>query len=196
MRTNLRSIATFATAGLGLALMLATPFAVPTADAAGIRNCVDVSGPQSGRVGCYENVWADGTEYRMTFSQQHYAGSKPGPLAPFYVLAPQSATAQGPMAGFPHDHVVRAVPQLGHGAYSTQLQGVFVLCTGQGLTTGACEAEWISPGGDPLPFASAVNGRHLTSAAAIEAAARAGDVALVDLGPTAVIVGSITGPAH
>jgi hypothetical protein len=44
-----------------------------------------------------------------------------------------------------------------------------------------------------LPFATTVNGGPLTSSAAIEAAADAGLVALVDLGPTAVIVGSISG---
>jgi hypothetical protein len=195
MRNQLRPIVSFVTAGLGLALMLATPLAVPAAQAAGLRNCVDITGAQFGRVGCYEDVWADGVEYRMTFSNQHFAGSKPGPLDPFYVLAPQSDTAQGPMAGFPHDHVVRSVPNKGHGAYSVQLQGFFVLCTGQGLVSGACDALWTSPGGDPLPFAVSVNGHGLRSARAIEAAAAAGDLALVNLGPSAVIVGSVTGAA-
>lgn len=194
MRTLLRPIASFVTAGLGLALMLATPLAVPAVEAAGLRNCVDISGPQVGRVGCYEDVWADGAEYRMTFSNQAFAGSTPRDLAPFYVIAPQASTAQGPMATFPHDHVIRTVPAAGR--YSVQLQGFFVLCTGQGLTSGACEALWTSPGGDPLPFAVRVDGHGLRSAGAIEAAAAAGDVALVNLGPSAVIVGSVTGTAR
>jgi hypothetical protein len=194
MRNLLRPIARFVTAGLGLALVLATPLAVPSAQAAGLRNCVDISGPQLGRVGCYENVWADGAEYRMTFSNQACAGATPHDLAPFYVVAPPASTAQGPMAGFPHDHVIRTVP--GGGRYSVQLQGFFVLCTGQGLVSGACDALWTSPGGDPLPFAVSVNGHGLRSARAIEAAAAAGDLALVNLGPSAVIVGSVTGAAR
>ena len=32
---------------------------------AGLRNCVDITGSHVGRVGCYENVWADGEEVRM-----------------------------------------------------------------------------------------------------------------------------------
>ena len=194
MRNLLRPFVSLVTASLGMALVLATPLAVPAAQAAGLRNCVDISGSQLGRVGCYEDVWADGAEYRMTFSNQAFAGTTPRDLAPFYVVAPQSSIAQGPMATFPHDHVVRAVPAAGR--YSVQLQGFFVLCTGQGLMSGACEALWTSPGGDPLPFAARVDGHGLRSARAIEAAAAAGDVALVNLGPTAVIVGSVTGTAR
>ena len=112
------------------------------------------------------------------------------------MVAAQGAIAQGPMAGFPHDHVVRSAPRGNGGAYSTQLQGTFVLCSGQGLTSGACEAAWIAPAGDPLPFAARVDGRALTSIAAIEAAAAECDLALVNLGPTAVIVGTVTGAAR
>jgi len=41
-------IATLALAALGIGFT-----AAPPADAAGLRNCVEVSGPQSGRAGCY-----------------------------------------------------------------------------------------------------------------------------------------------
>ena len=169
--------------------------ATQSAEAGGIRNCVDVTGKQINRVGCYEKVWADGVEYRMTFSNVSFSGVTPHELDPFYVLAPQTDTPQGPPpAPFAHDHVVRDLPAGNHGTYSTRLQGYFVLCTGQGLAGGACVATWMSPGGpDVLPFATTVNGGPLTSTAAIEAAADAGLVALVDLGPTAVIVGSISG---
>jgi hypothetical protein len=194
--TRIRSAAVHLTTGLALAVMAGSLVAAPSADAAGLRNCVDVTGRQVGRVGCYENVWADDIEVRMTFSNQHFTGAKPGELDPFYVVAPQSATPQGPMAGFPHDHVVRSVPRQNHGTNSVQLQGFFVLCTGQGLTSGSCDAAWIAPGGDPLPFAISVDGRPLTSTEAIEAAAADGNLALVDLGPGAVIVGTVTGAAR
>jgi hypothetical protein len=43
-----------------------------------------------------------------------------------------------------------------------------------------------------MPFAKSVDGHDLTSTDAIESAAAAGDLVLVNLGPTAVIVGSIS----
>jgi hypothetical protein len=183
-------VAAIAVAGIALTVESAS-----TADAAGIRNCVDVAGPQSGRVGCYEKVWAGGVERRMVFSNQGFDGATPRALDPFYVLAPQTAVPQGaPPNTFPHDHVVRAVPAGNHGTYSMKLQSFFVLCSGGGILSGACVPSWTSVGGpDPLPFAATVDGRSLTSASAIESAADAGLVALINLGPGAVIVGSITG---
>jgi len=183
-------VATLALAGIALGVAGA-----PSADAAGLRNCVEVTGPQSGRVGCYELVWVDGVQHRMTFSNQHFQGATAHDLDAFYVLAPQSASPQGyPPNTFAHDHVVRDVPSQNHGAYSVTYQGFFVLCNAQGITSGACVPAWTSVGGpDPLPFASTVNGQHLTSAGAIEAAAAAGQLALINLGPDAVIVGAISG---
>jgi hypothetical protein len=167
----------------------------PPAEAAGIRNCVDIAGPQSGRVGCYELVWADGVQYRMTFSNTSFQGATPSELDPFYVLAPQTDAPQGyPPNTFSHDHVVRAIPAGNQGSYSVRLQGFFVVCSGQGIVSGACVPTWTSLGGpDPLPFATTVNGQPLTSAGEIEAAAGAGLVVPVNLGPGAVIVGTISG---
>jgi hypothetical protein len=183
-------VATMAFAGLALGVASAPPV-----DAAGLRNCVDITGPQSGRSGCYELVWADGSQYRMTFSNTSVQGATPKQLDAFYVLAPQTDTPQGaPPNTFPHDHVVRDVPAQNNGSYSVQLQGYFVLCSGQGIGSGACVPSWTSVGGpDPLPFAKTVNGQPLTSTAAIESAASAGLVAPVNLGPGAVIVGTISG---
>jgi hypothetical protein len=176
----------------------ATAVGVATAlpvDAAGLRNCVDVPASKAGRVGCYELVWADGVQHRMVFSNQGFDGATPKQLDPFYVLAPQTDVPQGaPPNTFPHDHVVRNVPAGNHGDYSVKLQGFFVLCSGLGITSGACVPSFTSVGGpDPLPFATTVNGHALTSSDAIEAAAGSGLVALVNLGPDAVIVGSISG---
>jgi hypothetical protein len=190
-RTSTRvRIAAIAIAALAL-LMPAAPAAL----AGGLRNCVDVPAPQSGRVGCWEEVWADGVQHRMTFSNTSFKGATPKPLDAFYVIAPQTDKPQGaPPNTFPHDHVVRDIPAQNHGTYSVQLQGFFVLCSGQGIVSRACVPSWTFIGGpDPLPFATTVNGQPLTSAGAIESAAAAGLVALVNLGPGAVIVGSITG---
>jgi hypothetical protein len=175
-------------------LALILPAAAP-AQAAGLRNCVDVTGPAAGRAGCYEDVWANGVQHRMTFSNTSFKGATPGALDPFYVVGPQTDAPQGaPPNTFPHDHVVRDVPAQNHGDYSVRLQGFFVLCTGQGIVAGACVPSWTSIGGpDPLPFATTVNGTPLTSAGSIESAATSGLVALINLGPGAVIVGSISG---
>jgi len=189
IQTTIRlSIATMALAAAGLGFA-----AAPAADAAGLRNCVDLTGAALGQVGCYEDVWADGVQVRMTFSNQGFKGATPKELDRFYVMAPQTETPQGYAPSFLHDHVVSDVPAGNGGSYSTKLAGFFVLCSGQGIATGACVPLWTSPGGPPLPFAQTVVGGPLTSEEAIEAAAAAGNVALVDLGPGAVIVGTISG---
>ena len=181
-------------ATISLAAVVLALGAAPAAGAAGLRNCVDITGPQSGRVGCYEDVWADGAEYRMTFSNTRFTGATPKDLDPFYVLAPQTEKPQGwPPNTFFHDHVVRGVPSQIDGGYSVQLQGFFVVCSGQGIVSGACVPVWTAAGGDPLPFAKTVDGQPLTSTDAIESAAGAGNVALINLGPGAVIVGTISG---
>jgi len=193
--TRIQTTARMVVATISLGAMALAVVAAPAVGAAGLRNCVDVAGPQSGRVGCYEDVWADGTQYRMTFSNTRFTGATPKELDPFYVLAPQTDKPQGaPPNTFPHDHVVRGVPPQNHGQYSVQLQGFFVLCSGQGIVSGACVPSWTSIGGpDPLPFAQTVNGQPLTSTEAIEAGADAGNLALINLGPGAVIVGAVTG---
>jgi hypothetical protein len=181
-------IATTALGGLALIGIAAAPVG-----AAGLRNCVDIAGPQSGRVACYEKVWADGSEVRMTFSNQSFDGAKPGALDPFYVVAAQTGTPQGaPPNTFAHDHVVRSVPSQNHGQYSVQVQGFFVVCSGQGLVSGACVPVWTSLGGDPMPLAGHVDSQPLTSTEAVESAASAGNVVLINLGPGAVMVGTVT----
>ena len=45
----------------------------------------------------------------MTFSNTRFSGQTPRDLSPFYVLAPQGATAQGTLP-FGHDHVIRTDP--------------------------------------------------------------------------------------
>jgi hypothetical protein len=195
LQTRTRSIAISFVAMMALATVAFGLATAPAVTGAGLRNCVDVSGPQSGRVGCFEDVWGHDAQYRMTFSNQGFKGATPKALDAFYVIAPQTDRPQGaPPNTFPHDHVVRDVPHQNHGTYSVQLQGFFVLCSGPGIVSGACVPQWTSVGGDPLPFAKSVNGQPLTSADAIESAAASGNLALINLGPGAVIIGAINSP--
>lgn len=173
------------------ALALLVP-AASTVTAAGLRNCVDVTGPALGRAGCWEDVWADGVQHRMTFSNQAFAGATPADrIAPFYVLAPQAGAVQGALP-FPHDHVVGGVPAQNHGDYRVVYHGYFVMCSEHGLITGGCTPTMTSIDGfGVVPFARLADGRALTSSDRIEAAADAGLVILFDTG--GVIVGTISG---
>jgi len=188
------SIRTLITGSIAAGALAAVAFggAAQAADGGGLRNCVDVTGKQIGQTGCYELVWAGDAEYRMTFSNVKFSGNTPNALDPFYVLAPQTDRPQGaPPNTFPHDHVTRDLPAHNGGTYSTKLPGYFVLCSADGIQTAACTFDWTAPDGvNALPFAKSVHGQPLTSSAAIESAAAAGDLVLIDLGPTGVIVGS------
>jgi hypothetical protein len=189
MRTGVR-IAALAVAAVALLLP-----AAPAALGAGLRNCVDVPLAMSGRVGCWEDVWANGVQVRMTFSNTTFKGAAPRGLDGFYLVGAQTDAPQGaPPNTFAHDHVVRDVPAQNHGSYTVQLQGFFVLCSGQGIVSGACVPAWTFLGGpDPLPLATTVGGQPLTSTEAIDSASADGLVALINLGPGAVIVGTISG---
>jgi hypothetical protein len=178
-------IATIAFAALALGLPAAAPV-----HAAGLRNCVDVTGPAAAHVACYELVWANGVEFRMTFANQDFKGATPSDkLDNFYVVGPQTDAPQGTLP-FLHDHVVRDVPRQNHGDYSVKLRGIFALCSAQGITSGACVPYMASYAGlGTLPLAQTVNGQMLTSVGTIEAAANSGLIMLLDTG--AVLVGTI-----
>ena len=186
LRTARFLIAAIAVAALALVLPAAAP-----AQAAGLRNCVDVTGRAAGLAACYEDVWANGVQRRMTFSNQRFSGATAsGNLDPFYVLAPQTGTPQGTLP-FLHDHVVGDVPSQNHGDYSVALHGYFVLCRAQGIGTGCVPTMTSIPGFGTIPFAKTVNGQMLTSVELIESAASAGLITLFDTG--GVIVGTISG---
>ena len=181
-------LATTAVAGM----VIIAVGAAGSAQAGGLRNCTEISGGWL-RSGCWEDVWAGGAEYRMTFATgccSQFKGKGPDDLDAFYVMAPQDHTPQSLAASFRHDHVVRDIPTQGHGAYSVRLHGYFVVCSAAGIANGACVFELNSPQpGFTLPFAKTVNGQALTSVEPLEAAVDAGLITLVDTG--AVIVGSI-----
>ena len=177
-RTTRVLIATIAVAALALVSVPAPPV-----HAEGLRNCVDVTGSAAGRVACYEAVWVNGLQLRMTFANQQFPGATPSDkLDNFYVVAPQTDTPQGPLP-FPHDHVVGDVPAQNHGDYSVHLHGYFVLCSAQGIASGACVPAWTSIQGlGTIPFARTVNGQMLTSVEPIESAADTGLLMVVDTG--------------
>jgi hypothetical protein len=191
---NFQVLTRVSIATIALAVLLLVSATPRPAQAQGLRNCVDVTGKQSGRVACYEDVWVDGVQLRMTFSNQHFTGATPSDrIGSFYVVAPQTDTSQGTLP-FPHDHVVGSVPAHNLGAYRVILHGYFVLCSAEGLSSGACVPTMTTiEGFGTIPFATSVNGQALTSTETIEAGVRAGLLTLVDTG--GVLVGSL-GPGQ
>jgi hypothetical protein len=186
-RTTRILIATMA----GAALAVVTPAASSVA-AAGLRNCTELIGHDVDQVGCYELVWVDGVEVRMTFANVQFRGKVPSDkLGVFYVIGPQDDTPQSEEAAFVHDHTVGGTPRQNRGTYSVVLRTFFVLCSAEGIVSGACVPTFSPlPGGD-IPLATTVNGRLLTSVEVIEAAADAGLVTLLDTGQP--IVGTVSG---
>jgi len=180
-------LSTVAVAALALALSAASP---PRASA--LTNCIEL--PDAPLRGCWENVWVDGVEYRMTF----FGGAKPfkgnvpaDKMGKFYVVGPQTDMPQSLDSPFMHDHVVASVPRQNGGEYTPIYQGILVLCSEQGIVSGACVPTFSPlPGGPTIPLATTVNGGSLTSVEAIEAAAGAGFVTLL---PAGVLVGAISG---
>ena len=158
--------------------------AVPVAQAAPV-NCLN----RTHQGACYELVWVHGVEVRMTFSQE----GNPLPHVPnakvqnFYVIAAQTDTPQGFVPPI-HDHTIQAAP--GDPGWTPFLHGYFVVCSAQGLRSGACVAVGTDFGFGALPLAQSVNGEPLTSAETIEAGIRVG--LLVALDTTAVFVGNIS----
>jgi hypothetical protein len=188
-RTTRVLIAAIAVAAAALVLPTASP-----AQAAGLRDCADVTGVATVHVACFETVWVDDVQLRMTFfaGQTAFPGATPSDrLAKFYLIAPQTDTAQETWP-FPHDHVVPNVPGQNGGDYSVLLHGYFVFCSAQGIASGLCVPGTTStPFGEP--FAKTANGQPLTSDEALESAAASGLIRLMDSGGT--VVGTI-GPGQ
>jgi len=171
------------------ALTLA-PALTPVAQAAGVRNCVDLTRPSPA---CYELVWVNGVQVKMTFPQS--GNPRPAPSADvnsFYVMAPQTGEAQG-TAPFLHDHTVGVAPGENRGP-SVFWHGYFVLCSVTGISTGRCvPVSSDVPGLGMEPLAQSVDGQMLTSTDVIESYVRLGLLTLLDTG--AVFMGAIS-PAH
>ncbi len=70
------------------------------------------------------------------------------------------------------------------------LHGYYVICSPEGISTGACTFNMETPpGGAPIPLTKSVTGYDLTTAEGIQAAANAGLVVLLDTG--AVFIGTV-----
>ena len=188
-RSTIRNVAATTATVLGFALT-ATVFALMAPPAAQARVIDCVVQPQPPQGACYEPVWVNGQQIIMTFPQAgvpvHNVPS--AKQQPFYVLAPQTGTAQGQTPGFFHDHVIATAPS--EGGYTPFLHGYLVICSPEGISTGACTFNWETPpgGSAPLQLTQSVTGYDLTFAADIQAAASAGLVLLLDTGT--VIIGT------
>jgi hypothetical protein len=157
--------------------------AVPAAHAAPV-NCLN----RTHQGACWELVWVNGVEVRMTFPQ---AGD-PLPTIPnarvqnFYVMAAQTATPQGFVPPI-HDHTIQAAP--GDPGWTPFMHGYFVVCSAEGLASGDCVAVDTDFGFGALPLAQSVKGEPLTSAETIEAGIDAGLLVALDTG--AVFLGTV-----
>jgi hypothetical protein len=157
--------------------------AVPAAQAAPV-NCLN----RTHQGACYELVWVNGVEVRMTFPQ----AGQPLPHVPnakvqnFYVIAAQNDTPQGFVPPI-HDHTIQAAP--GDPGWTPFMHGYFVLCSAEGLTSGCVATFTEFPGFGTLPLAKSVDGEPLTSAETIEAGIDAGVLDLFDT--DAVFIGTV-----
>jgi hypothetical protein len=163
-------------AALTLVLAVASPV-----QAAGLTNCNDTGATTP----CFEKIWSDGAQVRMTFVDLNPAPSN-APTRNFYVMAPQTGAPQGRVP-FLHDHVIGDVSPQSHGNHRgnnpVRYRGYFVLCSAQGISSGGCVPTMTSvPGLGTIPFAKTVNGHKLTSADPIESPANSGLLTLFDTG--------------
>jgi hypothetical protein len=170
-------------ATITVAAVIFVSLGAPIAQAAPVH-CVE----QTHRGACYEIVWVDGEEGRMTFAQagRQLPGTPSAEVTSFYVVAPQTEVSQATLP-FPHDHVVAGLP--GSDAFSVFLHGYLVLCSPEGLASGACVPTSLEYGGATLPLATTVNGQELTTVEPIESALDSGLVVLLD--PEAELIGTI-----
>lgn len=155
--------------------------AASTVHAADLGNC----GASGATTPCFERIWSDGVQLKMTFVDLNPTPST-APTRKFYVLAPQTRVPQGTVP-FLHDHVIADVSPQNHGDERAdnpvRYHGYFVLCSAQGISSGACMPAITSiPGLGTIPFAATVDGHKLTSAYTIEAAANSGLLTLFDTG--------------
>ncbi len=135
--------------------------AVPHAQAAGVPNCNDNGGISP----CFEMVWVNGVQIKMTFVHAPFLATPKATIDPFYVV------------------------EQNLGDFSVVLHGFLVFCSAEGISSGGCVPTFTSSPQGILPFARTVNGQMLTSVDPIESPANSGLIVLVDTG--ALILGTI-----
>ena len=167
-------IATIIVAALTLVLAAALPV-----QATSLPNC---NTPGVTTTPCFEKVWVDGDQFKMTFVDLNPTPSNPSDVN-FYVVAPQTGTPQGSVPFF-HDHVTADTRphDVNHGDLNVHYHGFLVFCSAQGISNGACVPTMTSTPQGIVPFAKTVNGHRLTSVDPIESAANSGLLTLVDTG--------------
>ena len=158
---------------LAVAAMTTDMAAASPVQAASLVNCGSIGATTP----CFEKVWSDGNQVKMTFVDLNPAPST-APTRNFYVLAPQIHKPQGTVP-FLHDHVIGDVsPEI-----LVRYHGYFVLCSAEGISSGGCVPSMTSiPGLGTIPFAKTVNGQKLTSARPIESPENAGLLTIFDTG--------------
>ena len=183
-------------ATFGLAVITLGVGSIPTAEAGGLRNCVEITGKTSGRVGCFELVWVDGVQRRMTFSNQGLrrrdaAGARRVLRPRAAVRTPRRATRPTPSRTTTSSATSRpatTAPTASNSRATSSSAAVRGSRAGPAFLPGRRSA---AP--RQLPLVVSVDGHPLTSAEAIETAAAAGLVVPINLGPGAVIVGTLSG---
>ena len=149
--------------------------------AAGIPNCND----DGATTPCFEPVWVDGGQFKMTFIDLNPTPSNPSDVN-FYVVAPQTGTPQGGPVPFFHDHVTDDTRSreerhdAHHGEHNVHYHSFLVFCSPQGISSGACVPTMTSTPQGMVPFAKTVGGHRLTTSDRIESAASSGLLTLVD----------------
>ena len=182
MRRLIRRCIAVAVVSIAISMFVS---AVPAAQAAPV-NCLH----RTHQGACWELVWVNGVEVRMTFPQfgqplPHVPNAK---VQNFYTIAAQTDTPQGFVPPI-HDHTIQAAP--GDPGWTPFMHGYFVVCSAEGLTSGDCVAVVTDfPGFGTMPLAQSVNGEPLSSAETIEAGIDAG--LLVALDTTAVFLGTVS----
>jgi len=134
-----------------------------------------------------ELLWSNGAQFTFTAPIHPLWVANDNANPPFYVLAPQTSTPQGTNP-FNHDHVISDIPSQNQGDYNVRVHGLFVFCSAEGISSGACVPTMtLFPGQGLVPLAKTVNGQMLTPVAPIESGASSGLLVLVDTGAVIVI---------
>src|SRR5438309_10193287 len=81
--------------------------AVPHAQAAGVPNCNDNGGISP----CFEMVWVNGVQIKMTFVHAPLLATPKATIDPFYVIAPHTDVPPGGHVPVFQDHGVAEAPQ-------------------------------------------------------------------------------------
>jgi hypothetical protein len=167
----------FRIATIGIIALTFVIAAATNAQATGVPNC-NTTGATTP---CFEPVWVNGHQVKMTFVDLNPMPSNPSDVS-FYVLAPQTGHPQGGPVPFFHDHVTSDTRPDDERDLNIHYRGFLVFCSAQGISSGACVPTMTSFPQGLVPLAKTINGHRLTSVDRIESGASSGLLTLVDTG--------------